>query len=191
MEPDEDQDREPGPGAVQRIIRSYPLIFTIAVVITLGWAVVGYLWEPPFSQHWKERGPIGDAVAPLTALLTAAALFWSIHSIQMQREELRLQREELRAQREERKASREALQEQAAAQKQQVQAQQRMERAYLLLANTTQLASILNYFRQADAERDFKLRSKETSKIIGRLQMLAVKTEAALASIETETEMKR
>lgn len=95
-------------------------------------AAVGYLLLVVFKGE-DRFGPIGDAMGPLTGVLTTLALFAAIEGVRLQREELKLQREELAA-------SREVMREQARAAERSAETQERLAKAQEALAE-----------RQADA----------------------------------------
>ena len=100
-------------------------------------AGVGYLllWKLGEQERF---GQIGDAMGPLTGVLTALALFAAIEGVRLQREELKLQREELAA-------SREVMREQAEAAKRSAETQERLAKAQEALARCQHESYLLAY----------------------------------------------
>lgn len=86
-----------------------------------------------FDRH-ELFGPLGDAMGPLTGVLTALALFAAIEGVKLQREELKLQRQELAE-------SREVMKEQAEAAKETAKVQARLADAQEALAEAQREAN--------------------------------------------------
>lgn len=141
----------------------------VAFVVCLAVVAAGCLfyWALPQSLTWGDRA---NAVAPFGALLSAAAVFaalWSVQAqqqalaaqredLELQRKELRLTREEMKRQLEEMQGSRVAQQEQAELAKKQLTAaiQQvavSVRQASAMEAQTKAIESQVNAQRMANA----------------------------------------
>lgn len=110
-----------------------PFFRTVALAAVVGSGLT-YWWLrtlPP--DQAATFGPLGDAMAPFAAILSATALFAAIEGVRLQREELKLQRREL-------SESREVMREQARAAERSAETQERLAKAQEALAE-----------RQADA----------------------------------------
>ncbi len=127
---------------------------TVRIYLWFGVGIVAgglgvYFWLLLFRVNSQPNfGQVGDAMAPFTALLSAAALFAAVEGVRLQSKELKLQRDELEAQRKEIADSRKVMQEQADAATETAKVQKQLVKAQKALAEAQREANKLAARRQ-------------------------------------------